>query len=136
MPERESLTGLPGYPASPWFATADILLAVTQLPFDPTLALRPVRDTPMPVSERAGIARELLVSLTQVTGSGQRHVMCRVLEIVRGDILRSSVRLTPPQVVAVMQAVTELQHEAARTAPDLALFRASAGLVIDILEIA
>jgi hypothetical protein len=94
------------------------------------------RDIPLPLAERVGIAGELLVVLIEATRSGQRHLMCRVLEILQGDILRPSVRLTQPQVVAVMAAVTELQHEAARAAPDIALFSARARLVIDILSIA
>jgi hypothetical protein len=94
----------------------------------------PRRDTPMPLSERVGIARELLTSLTKATRSGQRHLMCRVLDILQGDIIRPTVRLTHPQVVAVMAAVTELQHEAARAAPDIALFCLRARVVIDILS--
>jgi hypothetical protein len=89
----------------------------------------------MPLSERVGIARELLVSLVDATRSGQHHVMSRVLDILQHDIIRPTVRLTQPQGVAVMEAVTELQHEAARAAPDIALFCVRARLVIDILSI-
>ncbi len=98
--------------------------------------LPPARERPVPLSVRIGIARELLIALTEATRSGQRHLMCRVLDILRGDILQPTVRLTPPQVAAVMAAVTELQHEAARAAPDIALFSARARLVIDVLMIA
>jgi hypothetical protein len=108
--------------------------SLSQVPLDVAMDSPPVRETPMPLSERIGIARELLVILTDATRSGQRHVMCRVLDILRGDILRPAVRLTQPQVVAAMATVTELQHEAARAAPDLALFCARARLVIDILS--
>ena len=94
----------------------------------------PVSGLPMPLSERVGIARELLTVLLDATLSGQRHVMCRVLDILQGDLHRPTVRLAQPQVVAVMAAVTELQHEAARAAPDIALFCARARLVIDILS--
>lgn len=62
--------------------------------------------------------------------------MCRVLDILQADIIRPTVRFTQPQVVVVMAAVTELQHGAARAAPDIALFCARARLVIDILSIA
>ena len=96
--------------------------SLSQFPFNLALGPPPVIDAPMPLSERVGIARELLIALTNATHSGQRHVMCRVLDILQGDILRPTVRLTPLQVVAVMAAVTELQHEAARAAPDIALF--------------
>ena len=108
--------------------------SLSQAPFDLATDAPPVSNIPMPLSERIGIARELLVSLMDATRSGQRHVMCRVLDILQGDIIRPTVRLTQPQVVAAMAAVTELQHEAARAAPDIALFCARARLVIDILS--
>jgi hypothetical protein len=108
----------------------------SQSPFDLAVDLPPARERPVPLSVRIGIARELLVVLTEATRSGQRHLMCRVLDILQVDILRPSVRLTQPHVAAVMAAVAELQHEAARAAPDIALFCARARLVIDILTIA
>ena len=107
---------------------------LSQVPLGVAMDSPSVRDNPMTLSERIGIARELLVILTDATRSGQRHVMCRVLDILQGDILRPGVRLSHPQVVAVMAAVTDLQHEAARAAPDLPLFGARARLVIDILS--
>ena len=106
----------------------------SQVPLDLAKDSLPVSDLPMPLSQRVGIARELLAILTDATLSGQRHVMGRVLEILQGDILRPTVQLTQPQGVAVMAAVTELQHEAARAAPDVGLFCARASLVIDILS--
>jgi len=106
--------------------------SLSEAPTDP----QPRRDTPMPLSERVGVARQVLTSLTEATRSGQRHLMCRVLDILQSDVIRPTVRLTPPQVVAVMAAVTELQHEAARAAPDIALFCARARVVIDILSTA
>ena len=105
----------------------------SQVPLDLAKDSPAASDLPMPLSERVGIARELLAILIDATLSGQRHVMCRVLDILQGDLLRPTVRLTQPQVVAVMAAVTELQHEAGRAAPDIALFCARARLVIDIL---
>ena len=97
---------------------------------------RAKRDIPMPLSERAGITREVLTSLTEATRLRQRHLMCRVLDILQADIIRPTVRLTQPQVAAVIAAVTELQNEAARAAPDTALFCARARIVIDILSVA
>jgi hypothetical protein len=112
------------------------MTSLSHFPFD--LAKDPAtrRDALMPISERVGITREVLTSLTEATRSGQRHLMCRVLDILQVDIIRPTIRLTQPQVVVIMAAVTELQHEAARAAPDIALFCARAGIVIDILSIA
>jgi hypothetical protein len=108
--------------------------SVNQVPLDLATDAPQSADNQLPLSERVGVARELLLALTDATRSGQRHVMCRVLDILQGDIFRPNVRLSQPQVVAVRAAVTELQHEAARPAPDLALFCAHARLVIDILS--
>ena len=108
--------------------------SVSQVPLDLAMDAPQSGDNQMPLAERVGVARELLLALTDATRSGQRHVMCRVVDILQGDVLRPSVRLSQPQVVAVMAAVTDLQHEAARPAPDLALFCARARLVIDILS--
>jgi hypothetical protein len=106
----------------------------TQSPFSRTVD-PPSSDTPLPLSARIGVARDLLISLNDATRSGQRPVMCRVLHVLQGGIIGPSVRLSHPQVVAIMAAVTELQHEAARAAPDIALFCARARLVIDVLSI-
>jgi len=108
--------------------------SLSQAPLDLAMDAPRSADNQMPLSERVGVARELLLALTDATRSGQRHVMCRVLDILQGDILRPSVRLSQPQVVAATAAVTELQHEAARAAPDIALFCARARVVIDILS--
>jgi hypothetical protein len=106
----------------------------SHIPFDLVADAPPASDIAMSLSERVGIARELLVALTEATLSGQRHVMSRVLDILQGDLLRPTVQLAQAQVVAVTTAVTELQHEAARAAPDIALFCARARVVIDILS--
>ena len=108
--------------------------SVSQIPLDLAMDAPPSGGNQMPLSERVGVARELLLALTDATRSGQRHVMCRVLDILQGDILRPSVRLSQPEVVAVLAAVTDLEHQAARPAPDLALFCARARLVIDIIS--
>ena len=108
----------------------------SQAPSDLATDPPPRRDTPLPLSERVGVARQVLTSLTEATRSGQRHLMCRVLDILQVDIIRPTVRLTQAQVLVVMAAVTELQHEAARAAPDIALFCARARIVIDILSVA
>ena len=108
--------------------------SLSQVPFEPARDPPARRDTPIPLLERVGITREVLTSLTEATRSDQRHLMCRVLDILQADMIRPTVRFTQPQVVIVMAAVTELQHEAARAAPDVALFCARARLVIDILS--
>jgi hypothetical protein len=109
--------------------------SLSQPPFDPAMDSTPRRDTPMLLSERIGIARELLASLTEATRPGQHHLMCRVVDILQGDIIRLTVRLTQPEAVVVMAAVTELQNEAARAAPDIDLFCVRARLVIDVLSL-
>jgi hypothetical protein len=104
--------------------------------FDRAMDQPPASERPLPLSERIGIARDLLNMLTEATRSGQGHVMCRVLEILQADILRPTIRLTAAQVAAVTAAAMELRHEAARAAPDISLFCARARVVIDILSVA
>ena len=94
-----------------------------------------MRDDPMPRSELIEIARELLDMLTVATRSGQSHLMRRVLDILQPDVNRPTVRLTEPQLSAVLAAVTELQQEAVRAAPDIVRFCLRATHVIDILSI-
>jgi IMP dehydrogenase/GMP reductase len=107
----------------------------SKVPFDLVTDPPARRDTLVALSVRVGMTREVLTTLTEATRAGQRHLMCRVLDILQADLVRPTVRFTQPQAVAVMAAVTELQHEAALGTPDIALFCARARLVIDILSI-
>jgi len=91
----------------------------------------PVRVGPIPLSDRIDTTWELSNVLKDATRSGQRHLMRRALDILQCDILRPSLPLTEPQLVVVMMALTELQHEAVRAPPDIALFCGHDTLVID-----
>jgi hypothetical protein len=103
--------------------------------FDLAIDPPPARVGPLSLSDRVGVARDLLTALKEATRSGQRHLMHRALDILHCDLIRPTLRLAAPQLVAAKAAVTDLQQEAARDAPDVALFCARATLVIDILSI-
>jgi hypothetical protein len=89
---------------------------------------------PVALSQRLEITRDLLDALDDATRPGQAHVMRRILNILQSEILRPSLSLSGEQVAAVMAAVTELEHEAGRAAPDAGLFGRGAQIVIDLLS--
>ena len=76
---------------------------------------------------------ELLAALDQVTRSGQSPLMQKVLEILRREALRPDLQLGQPEVAAVMGAIQDLEHEAARRAPDPAAFNRRAQVVVAAL---
>jgi hypothetical protein len=105
------------------------------LSFESAIDPQSARDASVSPSERIEIVRQMLTTLKGATQAGQRHLMLRALDILQGDVLRPTLQLNESQVVTVMAAVTTLQHEAARAAPDIALFCSRVALVIDILSI-
>jgi hypothetical protein len=96
----------------------------------------PPRKGAVPFSDLLTIARELLDALGDATRPGQLHVMHRVLSILQHEMLSPSLRLSEGQVAAVMAAVTELEHEAGRNAPDTEAFIGRARVIVDLLSIA
>jgi hypothetical protein len=98
---------------------------------EPTAA----RDTAVPAAECLAITQELLGTLKDATRSGQYNLMQRVVSILERESRRPSLRLSESQLVALMTGLSELQHEAARVAPDMALFKGVAKVVLDILWI-
>lgn len=101
-----------------------------------TVDRTPARIGPVPFSELLTIAQELLDALADATRPGQLHLMHRVLSILQREMLSPSLRLSEGQVAAVMAAVTELEHEAARNAPDTEMFIGRAQVIVDVLSIA
>lgn len=93
----------------------------------------PIREESVPLPGLLAIARELLDTLKDATRGGQNHVMQRVLRILHREILRPSLRLTEQQLGIVMTAVTDLEHEAVRMAPDTAIFAERAEIVVDLI---
>ena len=77
---------------------------------------------------------ELLGALDQVTRSGQSPLMRKVLDILRREALRPDLRLGQLEVDAVMGAIQDLEHEAARLAPDPAAFNRRAQVVVAALS--
>lgn len=93
----------------------------------------PLRKDLAPFSQLLEIARELLGTLKHATRAGQAHVMQRVLRLLHREILCPNLRLTEQQLGTVMTAVTDLEHESVRVAPDVAIFNARAQIVVDVL---
>jgi hypothetical protein len=77
---------------------------------------------------------EILGALDQVTRAGQSPLMRKVLDILRREALRPDLRLAQPEVAALMGAIEDLEHEAARRAPDPAAFNRRAQVVVAALS--
>ena len=90
-------------------------------------------DDQVSLPERLGVIRELMSALHMVTQSGQEYVMHKMLGILRTEILREGLPLTDGQLGAVMNALTELEHEVGRVAPLPAAFNDKARVVVDVL---
>jgi hypothetical protein len=79
------------------------------------------------------IAGELMRAMDDATRSGQGHLMHRVLEILRSEALSPDLQSALPEREVIMGELAELEHEAARLAPDPASFKRGAQLVMDAL---
>ena len=91
-------------------------------------------QAPLRWTDHFNIVGELMGTLDLVTRSGQGHVMRRVLSILRHEIMRPGLPLTDAQLVPVMGALSELEHEAARRAPAPILFSRHTEAVVDVLR--
>ena len=95
-------------------------------------ALR-AREERRPSRERLWAIRELLGELDEMAGSTRDRLMQPILEVLRSDVLRPTLRLGKRQLDTVMTTLAELDHEAMRATPDVGLFCRRAQLVVDIL---
>ncbi len=87
----------------------------------------------LPFVERLSVAAELMGSLELATRSGQGHVMNRVLAILRRAVLEAEGPVAAADVARLLDAMSELEHEAGRVAPLPTTFNRHAHLVIDAL---
>ena len=84
-------------------------------------------------AERLHIVDELMGNLELVTRAGQQHVMNRILSILRGEILSLGFPLATADLSSLLDAMTELEHEAGRIAPTAAAFNLHARVVAGVL---
>jgi hypothetical protein len=84
-------------------------------------------------AERLNVVDELMGTLELVTRAGQQHVMSKILNILRGEILSLVFPLPEADVAALLEAMTELEHEAGRIAPTAAGFNRHARVITSVL---
>ncbi len=87
----------------------------------------------LPFVERMGVAAELTGSLESATRSGQEHLMNKVLTILRREMLEVEGPLVGADLAGISDAMSELEHEAGRSAPLPIAFNRQALLVIAAL---
>ncbi len=91
------------------------------------------RPRVLPFVERLDVAAELMGSLELTTRSGQGHVMNKVLAILRHEVLDADGPLVAAEVACLLEAMSELEHEAGRVSPLPIAFNRHAHLVIEAL---
>ncbi|HXJ23496.1 MAG TPA: hypothetical protein VMT03_24995 [Polyangia bacterium] len=79
------------------------------------------------------MATELTGSLESATRSGQEHLMDKVLAILRREILEVQGPFVGADLACLLEAMSELEHEAGRVAPMPVAFNRQAHLVIAAL---
>jgi len=87
----------------------------------------------LPFVERLGVAAELTGSLESATRSGQEHLMNKVLAILRREMLEVEGPFVGTDLACLLDAMSELEHEAGRVAPMPIAFNRQAQLVIAAL---
>jgi hypothetical protein len=87
----------------------------------------------LPVAERLGVVSELTEALNLATRPGQEHLMHKVLSILRREILDLRAPLFGSELARLLDAMSELEHEAGRIAPLASDFNRHAQVIIDAL---
>ena len=87
----------------------------------------------LPVAERLGVVSELTDALNLATRPGQEHLMKKVLAILRREILDLSAPLCGAELTRLLDAMSELEHEAGRIAPLASDFNRHAQVIIEAL---
>jgi hypothetical protein len=94
----------------------------------------PGGTAPTVALKRLDVIGELIGALGVVTPAGQRHVMNRILDLLREETLRAVPSLTVGEVEAVMTALPKLEYEAGRIALSTGAFNGQAHAVIGVLR--
>jgi hypothetical protein len=85
-------------------------------------------------AERLGVVTELTQALNLATRPGQEHLMNKVLAILRGEILEMRAPFDAAELASLLDAMSELEHEAGRIAPLPNTFNRHAQTVVDALR--
>jgi hypothetical protein len=87
----------------------------------------------LPVAERLGVVSELTDALNLATRPGQEHLMNKVLALLRREILELRGPLFESELARLLDAMSELEHEAGRIAPLPSEFIRHAQVIIEAL---
>jgi hypothetical protein len=87
----------------------------------------------LPLAERMGVVTELTEALSLATRPGQEHLMNKVVGILRGEILDVKAPVGEADLACLLDAMSELEHEAGRISPLPNAFDRQARVVVDAL---
>lgn len=79
------------------------------------------------------LLRGMLMQLQQVTPAGLHYLMGKVLPLLRQEALDPTWQCRPGDVDVIARSLNELEHEAARVAPDPSTFGYTAQRLVDVL---
>jgi len=96
----------------------------------------PAARAPLARSARLDLLRGMLNRLVDVTPAGQQYLMAKVLPLLRREALDPSAHFQPKHCELIMRALDELEHEAARVAPDPGVFDRKARILVDVFALA
>jgi hypothetical protein len=100
------------------------------------VASRAVFAVPLAPEARLDLLRGMLCQLEDATLAGQHYLMEKVLPLLRRVARDSSQRLRPGELDVVYRSLEDLEHEAARLAPDPSTFGQKAQILVDVFAIA
>jgi hypothetical protein len=87
-------------------------------------------------SARLELLRGMLTRLLDVPPGGQHYLMDKVLPLLRREALDPGAHFQPNHCDLIMRSLDELEHEAARIAPDPDVFDRKAQILVDVLALA
>lgn len=90
----------------------------------------------VPRSVRLDLLRGMLTRLLDVPPGGQHYLMDKVLPLLRREALDPGAHFQPIQCDLIMRSLAELEHEAARIAPDPGMFDRKAQILVDVFALA
>jgi hypothetical protein len=86
--------------------------------------------------ERVGLMREMLGAIEDATPGGQRYLMTKLLTLFRHEALDPGARFGARERDVVNRALSDLEHEAARMAPDASAYDRRAQILLDLFALA
>jgi hypothetical protein len=91
---------------------------------------------PLAPDARLDLLRGMLCRLEDATSAGRHYLMDKVLPLLRREALDRNTTFRPGDLEIINRSLADLEHEAARVAPDPTSFGQKAQILVDVFAIA